>query len=72
MSLQEVLKLIAAALPEKLRETAYALAVEVAAADLDAPDEEVRFLELLSDALGVDKLVTAAIEMSARVRHRLA
>jgi tellurite resistance protein len=71
-SFQEVLKLIAAALPKKLHETAYALAVEVAAADLDAPDEEVRFLELLSEALNVDKLAAAAIERSARVRYRLA
>lgn len=72
ISLHEVLSLIAESLPEKLHETAYALAVEVAAADLDAPDEEVRFLELLGEALGVDKLVAAAIERSARVRYRLA
>lgn len=70
--LAEVLSLIAAALPEKLHETAYALAVEVAAADLDAPDEEIRFLEMLADALNVDKLAAAAIERSARVRYRLA
>lgn len=72
LSLEEVLNQIAAALPERLHETAYALAVEVAAADLDAPDEEVRFLELLANALNVDKLVAAAIERSARVRYRLA
>ena len=68
--LDEMLELIASALPKKLYETAYALAVEVAAADLKVPDEEIRLLELLRDALRLDKLVTAAIERSARARHQ--
>jgi tellurite resistance protein len=68
--LDEMLELIAAALPKKLHETAYALAVEVAAADLKVPDEEIRLLELLRDALNLDKLVTAAIERSAKARHQ--
>ena len=65
-----MLQTIAGALPRKLHETAYALAVEVAAADLKVPDEEIRLLELLRDALHLDKLVTAAIERSARARHQ--
>ena len=68
--LDDILELIASALPKKLYETAYALAVEVAAADLKVPDEEIRLLELLRDALNLDKLVTAAIERSARARHQ--
>jgi len=68
--LDEMLEMIADALPKKLNETAYALAVEVAAADLKVPDEEIRLLELLRDALRLDKLVTAAIERSARARHQ--
>jgi tellurite resistance protein len=68
--LEELLELVAAALPKKLYETAYALALEIAAADLRVPDEEIRFLELLRDALHLDKLVTAAIERSARARHQ--
>ncbi len=68
--LDEMLELIEGALPKKLHETAYALAVEVAAADLRVPDEEIRLLELLRDALHLDKLVTAAIERSARARHQ--
>ncbi len=68
--LEELLEVIETALPKKLYETAYALAVEVAAADLRVPDEEIRFLELLRDALHLDKLVTAAIERSARARHQ--
>ncbi len=68
--LEEMLQQVADALPKKLYETAYALAVEVAAADLKVPDEEIRLLELLRDALHLDKLVTAAIERSARARHQ--
>ena len=59
-----------AALPEKLQDTAYALAVEVAAADLQLEQEELRFLEMLRDKLVIDRLVTAAIEVAARARHR--
>ena len=59
-----------AALPEKLQDTAYALAVEVAAADLHLEQEELRYLEMLRDKLVIDRLVTAAIEVAARARHR--
>ena len=67
--LDAVLDLVGKALPKRLRETAYALAVEVAAADLDVRPEETRFLELLSDALELDALATTAIERGARARH---
>jgi tellurite resistance protein len=68
--LETLLEQVEAALPKKLYETAYALGVEVAAADLRVPDEEVRLLELLRDQLHLDKLVTAAIERAARARHQ--
>jgi hypothetical protein len=68
--LDELLEMVEAALPKKLYETAYALGVEIAAADLRVPPEEIRFLELLRDQLHLDKLVTAAIERSARARHQ--
>ncbi len=68
--LDDMLEMVASALPKKLHETAYALAVEIAAADLRVPDEEIRLLELLRDALHLDKLVTTAIERSARARHQ--
>lgn len=58
------------ALPEKLYETAYALAIEVSAVDLAAGQEELRFLEMMRDTFDLDPLVTAAIERSARVRYR--
>jgi tellurite resistance protein len=67
--LQQVLQLIRSALPRKLRETAYAVALEVAAADLNVRPEETRFLEMLGDSLELDKLTTAAIERGIRARN---
>ena len=67
--LDRVLDRIADALPARLRETAYALAVEIAAADLSVSEEETRFLEMLADQLHLDKLNTVAIERGARARH---
>jgi uncharacterized tellurite resistance protein B-like protein len=58
-------------LPADLHETVYALAVEVAAADLNVEQEELRLLQILRDSLDVDKLVCAAIERGARARHRI-
>ena len=68
--LTAILGLIKQTLSPKLRETAYALAVEVAASDLAVGKEELRFLAMLRDALGLDKLVTAAIERSAIARYQ--
>ena len=68
--LDTILELIKACTPDHLHETAYALAVEVAAADLRIQQEELRFLALLRDALGLEKLIVAAIERGARARHR--
>ena len=53
--LKEVLRLVRGALPAKLRETAYAVALEVAAADRQVRPEEIRFLELLGDTLELDR-----------------
>ena len=60
--------IVADTLPENLRETAYALAVEVAAADRRIEPEEMRLLEMIRHQLGVDRLVAAAIERGARAR----
>ena len=68
--LEIVLDTVAEALPQKLYDTAYALAVEVAAADLHVEQEELRFLQMLRDRLNLDKLTIAAIEAGARARHR--
>ena len=68
--LQAILGLVKEAVPEILRETAYAVASEVAAADLMVAKEELRLLALLRDALGLSKLITAALERSVIARHR--
>ena len=46
-----------AAIPKRLHDTAYALAVEVAAVDLRLEQEELRFLEMIRDRLDLDRLV---------------
>lgn len=69
--LEHVLRLVHTALPKKLRETAYAVALEVAAADQEVKAEEIRFLELLGDRLELDTLTTAAIERGIRARNTL-
>ncbi len=67
--LQTVLGLAKEALSERLRETAYACAVEVAAADDRINREEMRVLELIRERLHVDRLVAVAIERAAAARH---
>lgn len=67
--LERVLQLIRSTLPKKLRETAYAVALEVAAADLDVQPEEMQLLELLCDALELDNLTKTAIERGIRARN---
>jgi tellurite resistance protein len=69
--LERGLKSIKEALPHKLRETAYALACDVVAADGEATQEELRILELLSQRLNIDRLVATAIERGARARFMM-
>lgn len=68
--LEGMLSTIRDALPQALRETAYALAVDVAAADLSVGAEETRLLDLVSARLDLDPLAVAAIERAASIRHR--
>ncbi|MEX0366403.1 MAG: tellurite resistance TerB family protein [Ruegeria sp.] len=56
-------------LPERLFETAYALACDVAAADGALAETELRLLEEIRYELNVDRLHAAAIERGARARH---
>ncbi len=67
--LARVLEVIVGLLPEYLRETAYAIACDVAAADGSVKREEARLLEMLRDTLHIDQLAAAAIERGARARH---
>lgn len=65
-----VLDLIAETLSPELRETAYALAVDVAAADLDVKLEEDRVLQLVRERFDLERGTVLAIERAARIRHR--
>ena len=67
--LDRAFDIIAEALPPKLRETAYALACDVAAADRELAEEELNLLHMLRGCLGIDSLIAAAIERSAHARH---
>src|SRR3546814_757404 len=65
---QAAMDLIREAVPEELHETAYALAIEVAAADGSPSQEELRILEVIRHHLGIDRLIAAGIERGARAR----
>ncbi len=62
--------LVRDALPERLFETAYALACDVAAADGLLSDNEAEMLREIRHQLDVSRLHAAAIELSAQLRHR--
>ncbi|TCM76206.1 tellurite resistance TerB family protein [Rhodovulum steppense] len=61
--------LVRDALPEKLHETAYVLACDVAASDGRLGEEELRLLAEIRYELNIDRLAGAAIERAARARH---
>ncbi len=65
----KIIDLIVKGLNPRLRETAYALACDVAAADGRASQEELRLLEILRHRLEVGRLPAAAIERGARARY---
>jgi tellurite resistance protein len=68
--LDAVLGLIRDAVLEKLRETAYWLALEVALTDTQVMLEEIRIVELLRRCLGIDRLTAAALDRAAEARYR--
>jgi hypothetical protein len=53
-----------------LRETAYALACEVVAADHNVGQLSLEMLEFVMNELRLDPLVAAAIERGVRARHQ--
>ena len=61
--------LIRDALPERLWETAYALACDVAAADGSLAETELRMLGEIRLELNIARLHAAAIERGARARY---
>lgn len=66
---EKVMEAVKAHLPEKLAETAYALACDVAVADGEVSQEELELLAAIRSELSVGRLPAAAIERGARARH---
>ena len=66
--LDRALDLIKSSLSPALRETAYAIACDVAASDGQVKQEELRLLEIMRDSLEIERLTAAAIERGARAR----
>lgn len=58
-------------IPERMIDTAYAMACDVIAADGMARETELRLLEDMRYELNIDRLLAAAIEAGARARHRM-
>ena len=67
--LDTLFAMVRTALPDRLWETAYALACDVAAADGSIRQAELRLLEEIRHELTIDRLHAAAIERGARARH---
>ena len=67
--LEDIIAFITENLPSKLSETAYAIALDVAAADSAVSQEELRLLEMLRHRLQVGRLPAAAIERGTRARN---
>src|ERR1700756_5238255 len=63
---EEAFRQIKAALPAKLRETAYALACDIVAADGEASQEELQVLEHIRHRLNIHRLTPAAVERGTR------
>ena len=63
--------LIRDSLPQRLRETAYLLACEIAAADGEANQDELQLLQDLRIALDLDRLIAGAIERAAKARYQV-
>ena len=62
--------LVRDALPERLYDTAYVLACDVAASDGRAGIIETEMLAEIRDQLEIERLHAGAIEFAARARHR--
>lgn len=67
---QEILEAVAEAIPERLRETAYLLAVDIAVVDLHVEPEELRMLHILRDKLGIEREAVSAIQRAAKARFQ--
>src|SRR6185437_3152236 len=68
--LQHAARLMRGALDPRLRETAYAMACEVVAANQVTRQRTLEMLQFVRDELHLDPLIAAAIERGVRARYR--
>lgn len=66
----EILSAVAETLPQPLRETAYAYAVDIAVSDIQVDPAEFRLLQILREKFDLDRATVNAIELAAKIRHR--
>ncbi|MBT5433475.1 MAG: tellurite resistance TerB family protein [Alphaproteobacteria bacterium] len=67
---ETVITIISENLPDKLRETAYAIACDIAAANLEVDEDEMTILQQIRWRLSIDRLTATAIERGSRARHQ--
>ena len=68
--LDGVLALTSRIIPQRLRDTAYAAVVDVAAADMEIGLEERRVIQKLRQSLALDAAKAESIEFAAKARCR--
>jgi uncharacterized tellurite resistance protein B-like protein len=70
--LDDALDGVTNSLTKNLRETAYALALEVAAADHKLSPGELRILQIIRERLEIDDVVADALEKAVTIRYAAA
>jgi tellurite resistance protein len=67
--LDAVIEVVNESLPSNLRETAYALACDIAAVEGRLKSEEIKLLAFRRHKLDIDRLTAAAIERGSRAHY---
>ncbi len=65
-----LLRLAAEALPAELQETAFTVATDMVFADGEVDDEEIRLLEVLQEALGIEEMLAQRVIEVLAIKNR--
>ena len=68
--LEKALVMLTNALPKRLYETAYVLALDILVADGEESEEELRLIEMMRESFDLDELVSSALERGLRARYK--
>jgi len=68
--LEKALGLLKEALPKRLYETAYILALDILISDGEETEEELNLIELMRETFDLDELVSIALERGLRARYK--